>query len=154
MYNTDVNFNTYIYLPSVDALEEFKVQTGIYSAEFGRAAGQVNVVTKSGSNAFRGTAFEFHRNEKFDARPFAFTSAQAAQAKPDLAWHQYGYTATGPVFKNRVFFMSNFEGFIDNKTLINNFTVPTPAMRSGDFSSLATPLLDPATCSVSGGVRN
>jgi hypothetical protein len=152
--NTDVNFNTYSFLPSVDALEEFKVQTGIYSAEFGRAAGQVNVVTKSGSNAFRGTAFEFHRNEKFDARPFAFTSAQAAQAKPDFSWHQYGYTATGPVFKNRVFFMSNFEGFIDNKTLINNFTVPTPAMRSGDFSSLATPLLDPATCSVSGGVRN
>ena len=61
--NTDVNFNTYIFLPSVDALEEFKVQTGIYSAEFGRAAGQVNVVTKSGSNAFHGTVFEFHRND-------------------------------------------------------------------------------------------
>ena len=56
--NTDVNFNTYIFLPSVDALEEFKVQTGIYSAEFGRAAGQVNVVTKSGSNLIHGTAFE------------------------------------------------------------------------------------------------
>jgi len=77
--NTDVNFNTYIFLPSVDALEEFKVQTGIYSAEFGRAAGQVNVVTKSGSNAFHGTVFEFHRNEKFDARPYAFTAAQAAE---------------------------------------------------------------------------
>ncbi len=55
--NTDVNFNTYIFLPSVDALEEFKVQTGVYSAEFGRAASQVNVVTKSGTNAFNGTVF-------------------------------------------------------------------------------------------------
>jgi len=58
--NTDVNFNTYIFLPSVDALEEFKVQTGIYSAEFGRAASQVNVVTKSGSNTIHGSLFEFH----------------------------------------------------------------------------------------------
>src|SRR5207247_10008531 len=58
--NTDVNFNTYIFLPSVDALEEFKVQTGVYSAEFGREASQVNVVTKSGTNSLRGTLFEFH----------------------------------------------------------------------------------------------
>ena len=94
--NTDVNFNTYIFLPSVDALEEFKVQTGIYSAEFGRAAGQVNVVTKSGSNAFHGTVFEFHRNDKFDARPYAFTAAQAAAPKPDFKWHQFGYTAGRP----------------------------------------------------------
>jgi hypothetical protein len=67
--NTDVNFNTYIFLPSVDALEEFKVQTGVYSAEFGRAAGQVNVVTKSGSNAFHGSVVEFLLNVAFDARP-------------------------------------------------------------------------------------
>ena len=120
--NTDVNFNTYIFLPSVDALEEFKVQTGIYSAEFGRAAGQVNVVTKSGSNAFHGTVFEFHRNDKFDARPYAFTAAQAAQDKPDFRWHQFGYTASGPIFKNRVFFMSNYEGYKDDKTFLNNFT--------------------------------
>ena len=57
--NTDVNFNTYIFLPSVDALEEFKVQTGVYSAEFGREASQVNVVTKSGTNSLHGTVFEF-----------------------------------------------------------------------------------------------
>jgi hypothetical protein len=95
--NTDVNFNTYIFLPSVDALEEFKVQTGIYSAEFGRAAGQVNVVTKSGSNAFHGTVFEFHRNDKFDARPYGFTAAQATAPKAPFEWHQFGYTAAGPV---------------------------------------------------------
>jgi hypothetical protein len=143
--NTDVNFNTYIFLPSVDALEEFKVQTGIYSAEFGRAAGQVNVVTKSGSNTFHGTVFEFHRNDKFDARPYAFTAAQAAAAQTGLQWHQFGYTATGPIANNRLFFMSNYEGYKDDKTFLTPFTVPTTAMRAGDFSALATPLIDPAS---------
>ena len=123
--NTDVNFNTYIFSPSIDALEEFKVQTGIYSAEFGRAAGQVNVVTKSGSNAFHGTVFEFHRNDKFDARPYAFTDAQAAAPKAPFNWHQFGYTAGGPVMRNRLFFMSNYEGYIDRKTNLNNFNLPT-----------------------------
>ena len=151
--NTDVNFNTYILLPSIDALEEFKVQTGIYSAEFGRAAGQVNVVTKSGSNAFHGTVFEFHRNDKFDSRPYAFTAAQAAAPKPDFKWHQFGYTASGRVARNRLFFMSNFEGYKDDKTFLTPFTLPSAAMRSGDFSALATPLLDPATCTVAGTVR-
>ncbi len=152
--NTDVNFNTYIFLPSVDALEEFKVQTGIYSAEFGRAASQVNVVTKSGSNALHGTIFEFHRNDAFDSRPYAFTAAQAAQPKAPFKWNQYGYTAGGPLWRNKLFIMSNFEGYKDRKQFQNNFTVPSVAMRSGDFSALATPLLDPATCSVVGGVRN
>src|SRR6188508_1593745 len=152
--NTDVNFNTYIFLPSVDALEEFKVQTGIYSAEFGRAAGQVNVVTKSGSNTFHGTVFEFHRNDKFDARPYAFTAAQAAAPKPDFSWHQFGYTATGPIANNRLFFMSNYEGYKDDKTNLVPFTVPTAAMRAGDFSAYTSPLYDPATCTVTGSARS
>ena len=94
--NTDVNFNTYILLPSVDALEEFKVQTGIYSAEFGRAASQVNVVTKSGTNQFHGTVFEFHRNDAFDSRPFSFSAAQAALPKPPFKWNQYRLHAWRP----------------------------------------------------------
>jgi hypothetical protein len=152
--NTDVNFNTYIFLPSVDALEEFKVQTGIYSAEFGRAASQVNVVTKSGSNNLHGSVFEFHRNDALDSRPYAFTAAQAAQRKAPFKWNQYGYTAGGPVWRNKLFFMSNFEGYKDRKQSQTNFTVPSVAMRNGDFSSLATPLLDPATCVVVGSTRN
>jgi hypothetical protein len=151
--NTDVNFNTYIFLPSVDALEEFKVQTGIYSAEFGRAASQVNVVTKSGSNNFHGTLFEFHRDDAFDARPYAFNAAQAAAPKAPFKWDQYGYTAGGPMWKNKLFFMSNFEGYKDRKQFQNNFTVPTAAMRAGDFSALTTPLLDPTQCTVAGSTR-
>ena len=76
------------FLPSVDALEEFKVQTGIYSAEFGRAASQVNVVTKSGSNQFHGTVFEFHRSDAFDSRPYSFSAAQAALPKAPFRWNQ------------------------------------------------------------------
>ena len=83
--NTDVNFNTYIFLPSVDALEEFKVQTGIYSAEFGRSASQVNVVTKSGSNAFHGTVFEFHRNDAMDSRPSPSRPRRRHSRKPRSA---------------------------------------------------------------------
>jgi hypothetical protein len=65
MSNTEVDFNTYLFLPSIDALQEFKVQTGVYSAEFGREVGQVNVSTKSGTNEYHGTVFEFLRNETF-----------------------------------------------------------------------------------------
>ncbi len=134
--NTDVNFNTYIFLPSVDALEEFKVQTGVYSAEFGRGASQVNVVTKSGTNSLHGTIFEFHRDDALDARPYAFTPAQAAAPKAPFKWDQYGYTAGGPVWRNHLFFMSNFEGYRDRKQFQNPFSVPSAAMRSGNFSEL------------------
>jgi len=151
--NTDVNFNTYILLPSIDALEEFKVQTGIYSAEFGRAASQVNVVTKSGTNQFRGTVFEFHRNDSFDSRPYSFTAAQAALEKPPFKWNQYGYTVGGPVWTNKLFFMSNWEGYRDRKQFQNPYSVPLAPWRTGDFSSYSGVLYDPATCSVSGSTR-
>src|SRR5262245_13915453 len=70
--NTDVNFNTYVVLPSIDALQEFKVQTGIFPAEFGRATTQINASTKPGTNQFHGTLFEFLRNDKLDAKQYAF----------------------------------------------------------------------------------
>src|SRR2546421_45668 len=85
--NTDVNFNTYVFLPSIDALQEFKVQTGIYSAEFGREAAQVNVSTKSGTNEYHGALFEFVRNDAFDARPYPFTSIEPAKAP--FKWNQF-----------------------------------------------------------------
>jgi hypothetical protein len=165
--NTDVNFNTYIFLPSVDALEEFKVQTGVYSAEFGREASQVNVVTKSGSNNFHGTVFEFHRDDALDARPYSFTASQAAAKKAPFKWDQYGYTATGPVWRNHLFFMSNFEGYRDRKQFQNLYSVPSAAMRNGDFSELLASLggmnsqtgrptgmiVDPTQCTVVGNTR-
>jgi hypothetical protein len=74
--NTDPNFNTYIVLPSIDALQEFKVQTGVYPAEFGHEATQINVLTKSGGNNYHGSLFEFVRNNDFDALPYQFTATR------------------------------------------------------------------------------
>ena len=114
--NYDPGFNTYALLPSIDALQEFKVQTGVYPAEFGHLQIQVNVSTLSGTNQFHGALFDFLRNNDSDARPYAFTSV--APISPPFKWNQYGYTLGGPVWipklfngKNRLFFMSNYEGF-------------------------------------------
>ncbi len=155
--NTDIDFNTYILQPSVDALLEFKVQTGIYPAEFGREAGQVNVSTKPGGNTYHGTLFEFLRNDKLDAKDYDFASASRSATnlppkKAPFKQNQYGYTLSGPVQipklfngKNRLFFMSNFEGFKSRKTTNSLGTVLTNEMRNGDFSSVLPlyPLADP-----------
>lgn len=153
--NTDVDFNTYILQPSVEALQEFKVQSGIYPAEFGREAGQVNVSTKPGTNAYHGTAFEFLRNNVLDARDYDFNSSTRSATNPSpvsrpYRQNQYGFTIGGPVRipklfdgRNRLFFMSNYEGFKSRTTTTNFATTLTPAMRNGDFSAIPTPLQDP-----------
>src|SRR6516225_2940125 len=146
--NTDPNFNLYIQLPSVDALQEFKVQSGIYPAEFGREAGQINVSTKSGTNEYHGTLFWFLRNSDLDAKPYDFIGTSPAQAP--FRWNQYGFMLGGPVRipklfngKDRLFFMSNFEGFKSRRTDLGLYTTPPDSWRHGDFSSFSTPLYDP-----------
>ena len=132
--NTDPNFQNYIALPSIDAIQEFKVQTGVYPAEFGHQSTQVNVVTKSGGNAYHGTLFEFLRDEKFDAKPYTFTSNHPA--KSPFKWNDYGFEADGPVIKDKLFFMGNFEGLRRRQTTQSTFTVPTEKMFAGDFSEI------------------
>jgi hypothetical protein len=92
--NTDLNFNSYMLLPSIDALREFKVESGLFDAEYGRAIAQINVSTKSGTNQFHGTLFEFIRNSALDARNFFdradppdLESARRAIADADLRRH-------------------------------------------------------------------
>src|SRR5256714_1008264 len=94
--NTDPNFNTYIVLPSIDAIQEFKVQIGVYPAEFGHQSTQINVLTKSGGNAYHGSIFEFLRNNKLDAAPYAFSAAQHVATTP-FKWNDYGFELDGPV---------------------------------------------------------
>jgi carboxypeptidase family protein len=142
--NTDPNFNTYIVLPSIDALQEFKVQTGVYPAEFGHEATQINVLTKSGGNAFHGALFEFVRNNDFDALPFQFTSAPPGVSP--FKWNDYGFEVDGPVYipkvyngRNKLFFMANDEWLVQRQSIQQAFNVPTPQMFGGDFSQLLNP---------------
>ncbi|WP_321474244.1 carboxypeptidase regulatory-like domain-containing protein [uncultured Paludibaculum sp.] len=130
--------------PSVDAVEEFKVQSGSMSAEYGfTAGGVVNMVTKSGSNQFHGTLYHFLRNDKLDARN-AFSAV-----RPPFRYNQYGGSLGGPIRHDRTFFFYNFEqwNFRNYYNVIS--TVPTAAERSGDFSLLrdvtgkAVPVYDP-----------
>src|SRR6202171_3121462 len=148
--NLDPNFNLYIQIPSIDALQEFKVQSGIYPAEFGREAAQINVSTKSGTNGLHGTLFESLRNDALDAKPFDFVGTRPP--KNPYRQNQYGYYLGGPVWipklfdgKNRLFFMSNWEGFKSRLTNEDLYTVPPAAWRNGDFSQFKTVLLDPTT---------
>ncbi len=146
--NQDVNFNTYAFLPSIDSVEEFKVQTGVYSAEFGREVAQVNVSTKSGTNAYHGTLFEFVRNDAFDAQPYQFTSVSTPSSP--FKWNQYGFTLGGPVSipglfngTNKLFFMTNYEGFRLRNQQQVVFSTPSVAMRNGDFSQAGVTIRDP-----------
>src|SRR5712692_3774845 len=155
--NTDPNFNLYIQLPSIDALQEFKVQSGIYPAEFGREAGQINVSTKSGTNDFHGTVFEFLRNSELDAKPYDFIGTSPAKAP--FRWNQYGFTLGGPIRipklfngRNKLFFMSNFEGFKSRRTDLYLYTTAPKEWRDGDFSSFKTTLYNPFTRVTANGV--
>ena len=148
--NVDPNFNLYIQLPSIDALQEFKVQTGIYPAEFGREAAQINVSTKPGTNEYHGTLFEFIRNDALDAKPFNFIGTRPP--KNPYRQNQYGFYLGGPVEipklfngRNKLFFMSNYEGYKSRLTNENLYTVPPQAWRDGDFSQFKTVLLNPTT---------
>jgi hypothetical protein len=134
--NNEYTFNTVIVSPSVESVREFKVLTGTFSAEFGRGAGVVSVSTKSGSNEFHGTAFEYLRNEVFDARNFF---ARAPAPKPPLDRHQYGASLSGPIIRNSTFFFVDYAGVRETRGLTFVNTVPTEKTRRGDFSDYRTP---------------
>src|SRR5437016_1524519 len=148
--NTDPNFNTYIVLPSIEAIQEFKVRIGVYPAEFGHQSTQINVLTKSGGNAYHGSLFEFLRNDALDAQPYAFTSVHPA--KSPFKWNDYGFELDGPVRvpklydgHDKLFFMANYEALRRRQNFLNTYNVPTPAMFNGDFSELGTTIYDPLT---------
>ncbi|MBI1763277.1 MAG: carboxypeptidase regulatory-like domain-containing protein [Acidobacteria bacterium] len=142
--NNETWLNSVVIFPSIDALEEFKVQTSTYSAEFGRSSGGVvNIQIKSGQNAFHGSAFEFLRNDKLDANDFF--NNKNSRAKPPFKQNQFGATAGGHIRRDKTFFFGDYQGgrIRDSKTYLS--TVPTAKMRTGDFSELARVIYDPLT---------
>ncbi len=146
---TEARVNTVPFSPSPEAMEEVKVLTGSYSAEYGFNSGaQLIMVMRSGTNEFHGSAYEFLRNEKFDAEPYFqnyFNAPGATRTKkPALRQNQYGGTFGGPIWipkiyngRNKSFFMFNYEGRRRrNPGATGAALVPTDAMRNGDFSAL------------------
>jgi hypothetical protein len=131
-WDTRLDWGGVIYVPSVDDVQEFKIQTNAFTSQYGFSSGNViNVVTKSGSNAFHGDAYEFYRNSNADARYFFNNGKQ-----PAFHRNQYGATIGGPVRKNKTYFFAYYEGLRQATPATFVGTMPTTAERSGDFSAL------------------
>lgn len=145
LINTDTALVTPAVILSQDAIQEFKVQSGNYSAEYGFSANQINIVSKGGTNRIHGAIFEFNRNNVFDAKPFAVApdySAGVATTLPKLRQNQFGFVADGPVFipklydgRNKTFWMANYEGWRIINGINEKASVPNPAVLTGDFSA-------------------
>jgi hypothetical protein len=134
--------NTGNILPNPDAIQEFKVQTNAYNAEYGRfSSGIINVITKAGTNKYRGSAFEYFRNGNMNSKEWGSTLDT-----PPLKRNQYGATLGGPLVENKTFFFASYSGLRQTtQTFMNNAIVPTAAERTGDFRNSRTIPTDPAT---------
>jgi hypothetical protein len=136
--NMDVGSNrTLLVFPSVDSIQEFRVERNSFSAEFGQAQGAVvNLITKGGSNDFHGSVFEFYRNDSLNANNFFLN--RAGQPKAQLNYNNFGGNFSGPVIKNRVFFFWSEEWRRERRGTVLSARVPTPAEKAGDFSGVLT----------------
>jgi Carboxypeptidase regulatory-like domain len=135
--NNDVGSNrTILVYPSVDAIDEFKIHRNAYGAEFGQAGGaQVNIVTRSGTNEFHGSAYYFGRRDALDAKNYFLE--QAGQPKDQLKLNDFGWTLGGPIVKDKVLFFASQEISRENRGSVRTSFVPTAAERAGDFSGPA-----------------
>jgi len=123
------------YTPSVEAVEEFKVQQSNFSAEFGfTGASVVNVITRSGSNGFHGSVYEFFRNDKLDANNWF--ANQAGEPRSPLRRNNFGFTIGGPIKKNKTFFFFDYDGLRQHSFSSGTAGVPTELERTGNFSEL------------------
>jgi len=136
-----LNGTNYVVLPPVDAIQEFKVQTTDFSAEFGRSGAAVlNATLKSGTNQFHGDVWEFFRNDKLDAKDYFERSCNAGvcteNKKAELRWNQFGGTIGGPVIKNKVFFFGDAQFWRLRQGQPQLGSVPTDAERASGFTNL------------------
>jgi hypothetical protein len=144
---TDKLYNNLVVNPSIDGIQELKIQKTMYPTEFGgKASALINVVTKSGANTFGGGAFEFFRNDAFDARNYFDDPSRPV---PPLNQHQFGANLGGPLNRDRTFFFASYDGQHIERSLTQTFSVPTAALRAGDSSGVPA-LCDPLTRTASG----
>jgi hypothetical protein len=139
VYVRSLRFNNLSLAPPIDSVQEVSVLRNSFSTEYGQGQAVVSIVTKSGTNSLQGSAYEFVRNDAFDARNFF------AAAKPQLERNQFGGSGGGPIKQNKFFVFGSYEGLRTTKELPFLASVPNPAFLAGDFSSLATPIIDPLT---------
>jgi hypothetical protein len=138
--NNESGLGTAAAVPSPDAIQEFRILTSNYSAEFGRGGGAVvNVITRSGGNRWQGSLYEFLRNSVFDARNFFSPSV------PTLIQNQFGATFGGPVRKDRTFFFTAYEGFRRKQSQTASATVLSTLERQGDFTQSPVRPRDPSS---------
>ena len=139
--NTDPTFNTMNLSPSPDAVQEFQVQTGSYSAELGGAGGgQVNIITRQGTGKFHGTAYEYLRNNVLDARTW-----NEMPGSDFLVQNNFGGSLGGPAIGKKTFFFANYEGFRQTQAQTMVDTVPTQDEANGDFTMSGQVVYDPSS---------
>jgi hypothetical protein len=139
-------YSNQVAQPSPDAVQEFKVITGNYSAEYGRVGGAiVNVVMRSGTNQFHGTAYEFLRNTDLNAIGYIFGQRPSTFQKPSLQRNQFGATIGGPIVKNKLFFFADYEGLRSLAKVLNFDSLPSVTDRTG---VLPVPVVNPLTGTV------
>ncbi len=133
--------------PTVDSVQEFKYTTGNYDAEFAQAGGAaIQVSTKSGTNNYHGSLFEFLQNDKMNAR----NSFSEPKGPPPLRWNQFGGSLGGPIKRNKLFAFGNYQGTRRTTGASVLTTSPTATERGGDFSALGVPIFDPLTGDANG----
>ena len=137
--NTDPTFNTLNLSPSPDSVQEFKVQTGSYTADTGGAGGgQINIVTRRGSNEYHGTVYEFLRNDVFDSRTF-----NEMEESNHLVRNNFGVSFGGPIVRNKTFFFFNYEGLRHTRSQTMVATVPTEDEINGNFEMSGATIYNP-----------
>jgi hypothetical protein len=140
--STNLPISANVDIATFETISELRISTSNFSAEYGIGGAVFNQITKSGTNRFHGAGYEYFGSDQFNAQNYNFTGVP--QTKSFLRYHNFGGAVGGPILKNKLFFYFNLDKVINNGTSFGTATVPTLAMRAGDFSNMPT-IYDPST---------